>query len=106
MAAVVRRGRRSSALVQLGHRRPTDWASLEGLARSIRAKPSIAGKRPNECARRALWSRPTIIFPFPRRAPRGRVRRDCAERGGCVGKIRTHSRDRRRNSDPECRDGY
>ena len=51
--------------------------------RSIRAKSSNAGKRPNEYtgqrdARRC--SRPTIIFPFRRRAPRAHARHDCARR--------------------------
>lgn len=46
--------------MQLGHRRPTDCASLEGLGRSIRAKPSIVGKAltsaPGASSGRALAS--------------------------------------------------
>jgi len=65
--------------------------------------PEELGNVPNELARRAQGARPTVIFPFRRRVPRARVRRDCAMTDGCAEKIGTRNRDRRRNNGREYR---
>src|SRR5262249_42218736 len=46
-----------------------------------------------------------FIFPFRRRAPCTRARRDCAEMAECAGKTGKRNRDRRRNNDQENRGG-
>src|SRR4029077_9813420 len=102
------------------------------LVRSIRAKSTVAGNPPNERAGRLVQKKvdrlllKTMAKPIAEGANirrRGRrhlpnalrttrstlkkssVRRDCAMKAGCGGKIRMRSRGRRRSSDRENRDG-
>ena len=58
MAAVVRRGRLSAALVQLGHRRTTDWIPVE--MRKI-SPPRAKARRKDASAERLTMTQADIF---------------------------------------------